>query len=67
MEVRRKAAYFLVTSKFIQFAQGYNRNRMEETLELKATHHVTMVCTWQEQTRKLYRSNRDTKTCYKRK
>jgi len=41
------------------------KTEMEETLELKATHHVTMICTCQEQTRELYRSNRDTKTCKK--
>ena len=37
------------------------KTEMEEMLELKAT-HVTMVCTWQEQTGELYRSNRDMKT-----
>ena len=37
------SAQFLVTSKFIQFAQRYNETVMEETLELKATHRVTMI------------------------
>ena len=35
--------HFLVTSKFIQFAQRYNETVMEETLELKVTHRVTMI------------------------
>ena len=33
----------------LSLRKGTMKAKMEKTLELKATHHVTMICTWQGQ------------------
>ena len=39
--------YFFFFCFFVGNHKGTMKTEMEETLELKATHRVTMVCTWQ--------------------